>query len=98
MSTYFPNDAPWPRLRRTLALALNLRGHRIAVPQATSAQESDFIRSLHDHSVTLGRTLPFILENAACRQLGLMPPCERPALPNVLGLINRVPPGVGPAS
>ncbi len=54
----------------------------------TSVQEVAFIGSLHDYSVTLDQPLPFILENAARWQLGLLPPAERPPMPNFLDLID----------
>ena len=53
-----------------------------------SVQEVAFIGSLHDYSVTLDQPLPFILENAARWQLGLLPPAERPPMPDFLDLID----------
>lgn len=52
------------------------------------AEEYAFIRALHEFAVRLDQPLPFILENAARWQIGLLPPGETPPLPDFLRLID----------
>lgn len=47
----------------------------------------DFVWPLYSLRVTLGQSLLFILENAARWDIGLLPPEQRPALPNYLDFI-----------
>jgi NitT/TauT family transport system substrate-binding protein len=49
--------------------------------------EIDLIWPLHDFRVSLDQSLPFILENAARWEIGLLPAARRPAMPNFLDLI-----------
>lgn len=49
--------------------------------------EIDFVWPLHDFRVSLDQSLLFILENAARWEIGLMPPAQRPTLPNYLDFI-----------
>lgn len=51
-------------------------------------QEAKLIWELNEFGVTLPQTLPFILENAARWNIGLLPPGQRPAVPNFLDLIH----------
>lgn len=53
----------------------------------TEQPEIDLIWSLQDLRVSLDQSLLFILENAARWEIGLMPPAQRPALPNYLDFI-----------
>lgn len=53
----------------------------------TEEREINFIWSLKDHRVSLDQSLLFLLENAARWEIGLMPPAQRPALPNYLDFI-----------
>lgn len=48
-------------------------------------------RSLHDLQVRLDQSLPFILENGARWEIGLLAPGQRPAMPNYLDLIDAIP-------
>lgn len=50
-------------------------------------REIDFIWSVRDHRVSLDQSLLFLLENVARWEIGLMPPAQRPALPNYLDFI-----------
>lgn len=50
--------------------------------------EIEVIWSLNNFRVTLDQSLPFILESAARWEIGLMPPAQRPALPNYLDFIH----------
>lgn len=54
---------------------------------ASSAEELELLWSLNDFRVTLDQSLLFILENAARWEIGLMPPAQRPTLPNYLDFI-----------
>lgn len=47
----------------------------------------DFVWPLYSLRVTLNQSLLFILENAARWNIGLLPPAQRPALPNYLDFI-----------
>lgn len=53
----------------------------------SSESEINFLWPLKEHRVTLDQSLLFILENAARWEIGLLPPTQRPALPNYLDLI-----------
>lgn len=79
-----------------------LRAERHAREQPASARalmarnyeitqsEIDLVWPLHDFRLSLGQSLPFILENAARWEIGLLPPAtvdQRPALPNYLDFI-----------
>lgn len=52
-----------------------------------SASDADLIWPLHDFSVSLDQSLLFLLESTARWEIGLMPPAQRPALPNYLDFI-----------
>lgn len=53
-----------------------------------SPPECDYVRSLHEFAVTLDQPLPFVMENVARWQLGLLPATDRPPMPNFLDLID----------
>lgn len=59
----------------------------IAQDYAAAPSEIELIWPMHDFRVALEQTLPFILENAARWDIGLMPPAQRPVLPNYLDFI-----------
>ncbi|MCX7180314.1 MAG: nitrate ABC transporter substrate-binding protein, partial [Proteobacteria bacterium] len=49
--------------------------------------EINFLWPLKEHRVTLDQSLPFLLENAARWEIGMMASAQRPALPNYLDFI-----------
>ena len=53
----------------------------------TGEAEINFLWPLKEHRVSLNQSLPFILENAARWEIGLLPTAPRPALPNFLDFI-----------
>jgi NitT/TauT family transport system substrate-binding protein len=53
----------------------------------TEEREINLIWSLKEQRISLDQSLLFILENAARWEIGLMPPAQRPALPNYLDFI-----------
>lgn len=59
----------------------------IARNYATGPGEIDLLWPLQTFHVSLDQSLPFILENAARWSIGLLPPAQRPALPNYLDFI-----------
>lgn len=89
------NPAAVERILRAL-----LRSERFAREQAAAARalmapgydvaqsDIDLMWPLHDFRVTLDQSLPFILENAARWEIGLLAPGQRPALPNYLDFIH----------
>lgn len=88
------NPAAVERVLRAL-----LRAERYAREQPASAKalmardyeisqnEINLVWPLHDFRLSLGQPLPFVLENAARWEIGLLPPAQRPALPNYLDFI-----------
>jgi len=50
-------------------------------------REINFVWALKVHRVSLDQSLPFLLENAARWEIGLLPPARRPAVPNYLDFI-----------
>lgn len=54
----------------------------------TPAHDLDVVWPLHDFRVRLDQTLPFILENAARWQIGLLPAAQRRPPPNYLDFID----------
>lgn len=76
-----------------------LHAERLAKEQPTQAKalmassykiaksEVDLIWPLYDFRVSLDQSLLFILENAARWDIALLPPAQRPSLPNYLDLI-----------
>lgn len=77
-----------------------LRSERYAREQSAAAKallaplygmtlpELDLVWSLQDLRVSLNHSLPFILENAARWEISLLPPEQRPKLPNYLDFIH----------
>ena len=59
----------------------------VARNYTASPDEIELIWLLFEFRVSLGQTLPFILENSARWEIGLMPPAQRPAMPNYLDFI-----------
>lgn len=88
------NQAVVERILRAL-----LRAERYAKKEAISTKallaskytmaqsEIDFVWPLYKLRLTLDQSLLLILENAARWSIGLMPPAQRPALPNYLDFI-----------
>lgn len=60
----------------------------IAQHFATKPNDIELIWRLHSFRVSLGQTLPLILENAARWELNQMPPTRRPAMPDYLDFIH----------
>lgn len=60
-----------------------LMARNFEMPQS----EIDLVWPLHDFRLSLAQPLPFILENAARWEIGLLPPAQRPKLPNYLDFI-----------
>jgi len=76
------------RAERSMADAPAAAARLLAPVYDDSPEEFSFVSSLHDFGVRLDQPLPFILENAARWQIGLLPAGEHPPMPNFLELID----------
>ena len=64
---------------------------RLAPAYGVSPEDFKFVSSLHEFGLRLDQPLPFVLENVARWQIGLMPAAERPPMPDFTALIDAHP-------
>jgi NitT/TauT family transport system substrate-binding protein len=76
------------RAEQSMADAPQEAARGLAPVYDESVEDFTFVRSLHEFGVRLDQPLPFILENAARWQIGLLPVPERPPLPDFMPLID----------
>ncbi len=76
------------RAEQSMAAAPDEAARLLAPVYEEPAENFKFVRSLHEFGVRLDQPLPFILENAARWQIGLLPAPERPPLPDFMQLID----------
>ncbi|HYN76250.1 MAG TPA: NrtA/SsuA/CpmA family ABC transporter substrate-binding protein [Lamprocystis sp. (in: g-proteobacteria)] len=79
------------RADRTMAEVPDEAARRLAPSYGVSAEDFNFVSSLHDFGLRIDQPLPFVLENAARWQIGLLPAAERPPMPNFTNLIDARP-------
>ncbi|WP_295384811.1 ABC transporter substrate-binding protein [uncultured Thiodictyon sp.] len=76
------------RAERSMAQAPEEAARLLAPVYGELPADFNLVCSLHEFAVRLDQPLPFLLENAARWQLGLLPAPARPPLPDVMKLID----------